>query len=162
MKSQKHWDNFFIEMAQLVATNSYDTRKVGCVIVKGDAILAYSYNGTPRGWSNITRDTENEPVDHILHAEAHAIAKCARAGVSTAYSTLYCTYEPCIDCAKLIASSGIVRVIYEDSSNCQDGINHLIRAGVSVRCIYDDKAMNNPHCSLADPVWLEHHTGLTR
>jgi len=160
IKTQAHWDNFFMNMAYLVGSNSHDIRKVGCVIVRGEDILSYSYNGTPRGWSNEMRDDNGETYDHVIHAEAAAISKCARNGTALAGSTLYVTYEPCLNCAKLIASCGIVRVVYEDSSNCQDGIQHLIKAGVAVRCIYDSKDMNNINCTLADPEWLRKHTGL--
>lgn len=160
-KTQGHWDKFFLDMAALVATNSYDTRKVGCVIVRGDEILAYSYNGTPRGWDNEMRDADNDPHDHVLHAEAMAIAKCARNGTALGGSTLYCTYQPCIDCAKLIASCGIVRVVYRDKSGSCQGTDHLVKAGVAVRPAWHEKDINKMHCSLVDPVWLEHHTGLT-
>jgi len=160
MKSQEQWDEFFIRMAELVATNSYDERKVGCVIIKGDAILAYAYNGTPRGWNNTTRTSEGETLSSVLHAEAHAIAKCARAGVSTAHATLYCTYQPCLECAKLIASSGIWRVIYRDSSKCDVGIDHLIKAGVTVKKSSEERSINTPHCSLADSDWILYNTKL--
>jgi dCMP deaminase len=47
------------------------------------------------------------------HAEANAIALAAKKGVSVEGATIYCTLEPCITCAKLIVTSGIVRVVYE-------------------------------------------------
>jgi dCMP deaminase len=47
------------------------------------------------------------------HAEANAISLAAKKGVCLEGSTIYCTLEPCITCAKLIVTSGITRVIYE-------------------------------------------------
>ena len=159
-KTQQHWDNFFEKMALLVASNSYDTRKVGCVIVRGEDILAYSYNGTPRGWDNTMRDDEGGTPKHVIHAEAAAIAKCAKNGIALSGATLYCTYQPCIDCAKLIASVGIIRVVYRDSSGCDEGTDHLLKAGVTVRPSYLKYDLNKQHCTLADPVWVTQHTGL--
>jgi dCMP deaminase len=46
-----------------------------------------------------------------VHAEQNAIVNCARNGVSTLGSTLYCTMTPCPVCTKLIIQAGIVKVI---------------------------------------------------
>lgn len=48
-----------------------------------------------------------------LHAEANAISVCDRSQRS--YGTIYTTSIPCMDCAKLIANSGIMRVVYRDT-----------------------------------------------
>lgn len=48
----------------------------------------------------------------VVHAEMEAILSCAREGISTKSSTLYCTTFPCHNCAKHIIDSGIVRVVY--------------------------------------------------
>jgi dCMP deaminase len=49
------------------------------------------------------------------HAEANAISLAAKKGVSLEGATVYCTLEPCITCAKLIVTSGITRVVYEQA-----------------------------------------------
>jgi dCMP deaminase len=46
-----------------------------------------------------------------VHAEQNAIVNCARNGVSTLGSTLYCTMTPCPVCTKLIIQAGIIKVI---------------------------------------------------
>ena len=48
----------------------------------------------------------------VVHAEMEAILSCARIGVSTIGTTLYCTTFPCHNCAKHIVSAGINRVVY--------------------------------------------------
>ncbi|NTV05710.1 MAG: dCMP deaminase family protein [Chlorobiaceae bacterium] len=48
----------------------------------------------------------------VVHAEMEAILSCAREGILTKNSTLYCTTFPCHNCAKHIIDSGIVRVVY--------------------------------------------------
>ena len=50
-----------------------------------------------------------------IHAECDAITNCSRKGVSTENSILYCNLQPCSDCAKLIISSKIKKVVYGDS-----------------------------------------------
>ena len=47
-----------------------------------------------------------------VHAEMEAILSCARSGVSTKDTTLYCTTFPCHNCAKHIVASGITKVIF--------------------------------------------------
>ena len=48
----------------------------------------------------------------IVHAEMDALLSCARAGITTIDSTLYCTTFPCHNCAKHIIASGIKKVLY--------------------------------------------------
>lgn len=48
----------------------------------------------------------------VVHAEMEAILSCAREGIPTADSTLYCTTFPCHNCAKHIIDAGIKRVVY--------------------------------------------------
>ena len=47
-----------------------------------------------------------------VHAEAEAIHSCARNGIRTIKSKLYCTTLPCHYCAKHIVSAGIEEVYY--------------------------------------------------
>ena len=127
MKTLSDWDAFYLQIGEVVSKQSYaEDHKVGAIIVKDDNIIAFSYNGTPRGTDN---DTQAHPV---LHAEAQAIAKVARSNLSTENSTLYCTLSPCIDCAKLIYSSGIIRVVYRDEYKSAVGVEFLRRNGVFV------------------------------
>lgn len=48
----------------------------------------------------------------IVHAEMDALLSCARAGITTVDSTLYCTTFPCHNCAKHIIASGVTKVLY--------------------------------------------------
>ncbi len=47
-----------------------------------------------------------------VHAEMAAITDAAKRGVSIRGAVLYCTTFPCHECARLIVSSGISRVVY--------------------------------------------------
>lgn len=147
MKSQNSWDDFYMRIANLVSQQSYaEDRKVGAIIVKGDNIISFSYNGTPRGTDNDTQANE------VLHAEAQAIAKVARSNQSAVGSTLYCTLSPCIDCAKLAYAAGISRVVFRDPYKCDRGIVFLRKHGVIVNS-------TQLHEILIDPMVLR-NTGL--
>jgi len=147
MKTQLDWDNFYLKVAELIAQQSYaEDRKVGALIVKDGNIISFSYNGTPRSTDN---DTQSNIV---LHAEAQAIAKVARSTTSTVGATMYCTLSPCIECAKLIYTVGIKRIVYQDNYKCLDGVEFLKNMGVSVNYTL-------PQNNLADPSWLA-KTGL--
>lgn len=48
----------------------------------------------------------------VVHAEMEAMLSCARIGISTVGTSLYCTTFPCHNCAKHIIDAGITRVVY--------------------------------------------------
>ena len=125
----ERWDKRFMEMTKLVATWAscfQDNRKIGCVIVKDKRVMTTGYNGAPAGVStcvergecmrrtlNIESGTRHE-LCYAIHAEQNAIIQAARLGVSIQGSTLYCTHQPCVICAKMIVNAGIVRVVYAE------------------------------------------------
>ena len=57
----------------------------------------------------------------VLHAETNAIAKLAKSTESGEGATLVTTHMPCMDCAKLIHQSGIVRVAYREDYKASRG-----------------------------------------
>jgi dCMP deaminase len=100
------------------------SRKVGAVIVKKDTLLAEGWNSAPSGAK--TDDCPRakcqgapEPTGSSLdqaiccHAEANAIASCAKRGIYIRGAQIYCTSMPCLECQKLIIGAGIVEVIYD-------------------------------------------------
>lgn len=133
-------DETYLRMAHVWAENSYAKRKkVGCIIVKDNQIIADGYNGTPYGFDN---DCEHKipggyvTKDEVLHAESNAITKLARSNQSSVGSTLYSTLSPCWECSKLIIQAGIVRVVYTERYKDVDGITLLKRANIEVNHIY--------------------------
>jgi dCMP deaminase len=120
-------------MAHVWADNSYcERRKVGALIVRDRMIISDGYNGTPSGFENICEDTDGATKAYVLHAEANAITKVAKSNNSSNGATLYITDSPCIECAKLIIQSGIVRVVYSRKYRITDGLDLLERAGIEV------------------------------
>lgn len=108
------WDYRFLELANLVSSWSKDpTSKVGAVLVKDKHIISTGFNGFPSCCNDsleIYNDRETK-LNRVVHAEANAIVQCARFGSSTLGCTLYSTLHPCNECAKLIISAGMVKVV---------------------------------------------------
>ena len=125
--------------------------QVGAIIVKDNRIISIGYNGMPSGWTNDceTAETWND-VPHmrdkfiedgavmhssphgntwsklrtkpeVLHAETNAIAKVAQSSESCKDAVLFCTHEPCIECAKLIYQSGISEVYFKNTYDAAKG-----------------------------------------
>jgi len=128
---QEQFDLRYLRMARIWAENSYCIRrKVGALIVKERMIISDGYNGTPTGFENICEDEEGHTKSYVLHAEANAITKVAQSHNSSHGATLYTTASPCLECAKLIIQSGIIRVVYGEEYRITDGIELLQRAGI--------------------------------
>lgn len=126
-------DMRYLRMARIWAENSYcERRKVGALIVKDKRIIADGYNGTPEGFENICEDKNGQTKQYVLHAEANAITKLASSTNDSSGATVYVTDAPCIECAKLIIQSHIIRVVYSIEYRLRDGIELLERAGIQV------------------------------
>ena len=131
------FDHSYIEMAHVWAKNSYcKRRQVGALLVKDRMIISDGYNGTPSGFENICEEENNTTKPYVLHAEANAITKVAKSNNSSEGSTLYITDSPCMECAKLIIQSGIVRVVYDKKYRITDGLDLLERAGIKVEQLH--------------------------
>ena len=131
------WDHRFMEMAQLVSTwaSCYqEERKVGAVIVKDKRVMTTGYNGAPeclRKKLGIPSGTRHE-MCYAVHAEQNAIIQAAKLGVNIDGSTLYCTHQPCILCAKMIVNAGIMRVVYHSGYPDDFALDIFKEAGVLV------------------------------
>lgn len=106
------WDDYFMSISLLASTRSKCARlKVGCVLVKDNRVVSTGYNGFLPGEpheSIVVDDREQATV----HAEHNAVADAAKRGVSLDGSIAYVTHYPCMNCAKLLAASGVRVVKY--------------------------------------------------
>ncbi|MGE4357210.1 MAG: cytidine/deoxycytidylate deaminase family protein [Candidatus Omnitrophota bacterium] len=117
------WDDYFMEIAKLVASRSTCLRRhVGAVIVKDRHILSTGYNGTPKGITHCevvgclreklkVPSGERHELCRGLHAEQNALLQAALYGISLKDATLYCTNQPCIICTKMLINAGIKEVV---------------------------------------------------
>ncbi|MCR4706848.1 MAG: cytidine/deoxycytidylate deaminase family protein [Clostridiales bacterium] len=141
------WDKRFMEMANLVsswASCFQPNRKIGAVIVKDKRVMTTGYNGAPQGVRTCVERGEclrrklgipsgtRQELCYAVHAEQNAIIQAAKLGINIDGSTLYCTHQPCILCAKMIANAGIHRVVYEKGYPDEFSLEILDEAGVSV------------------------------
>jgi len=132
----------YMKVAETFAELSSARRlHVGAIVVKEDSIISIGYNGMPAGWDNNcefefvhpqTKIPELVTRKEVLHAETNAIAKLAKSTESGDGATMFVTHAPCMDCAKLIYQSGINHVLYRNSYRDDNGINFLVKAGVTV------------------------------
>ena len=140
------WDEYFMEIAQVVAKRSNCTRRhVAAVIVKDRHILSTGYNGTPHGTKNCFDggcprcSGHAESGTHLdeclcVHAEQNAICQAAYYGIRLSGATIYVTLSPCLTCAKLIINAGIREVVYGGEYAFNDQTRRLLyEAGVACR-----------------------------
>ena len=140
------WDEYFMEIAKVVALRSNCSRRhVAAVIVKDGRIISTGYNGTPRGIKNCNeggcpRCNSNAPSGTSLeecicsHGEENSIVQAAYHGISIKGATLYTTFSPCLLCAKMIINSGIVEVVYNESYSIDGTARRILsEAGVILR-----------------------------
>lgn len=112
------WDARFIKLAEGVAAWSKGPRKrIGAAIVRPDrSIASLGYNGPPRGFDDeaFLRMTREEQHAVVIHAEDNAFRQMAdseRYDVKDGYTLYVSPLLPCADCARLIVSYGIRRVV---------------------------------------------------
>ena len=117
MQKLSKWDQRFIRLAEEIAQWSKDPgTKVGALIVSDRRIIASGYNGFPVGIDDsleryMDRDTK---LAYTVHAEVNAILNAAKNGATTAASTLYVTFPPCVSCATSVIQAGITEIVCPD------------------------------------------------
>ena len=115
-------------LEEIAKKGTCERLKVGALVTLGDDIVAVGYNTSPPN-TNTCLDTSCEVVGghcvRTIHAEvmviskflelAHLYNESAFTRVSNSLkllATLYVTHEPCYQCAKFIAMTGIKEVRY--------------------------------------------------
>lgn len=123
--SRPGWDQYFMSIANVVATRSTCLRRqVGSVVVKDKRILASGYNGAPAGLRHCLdigclREQKGVPSGQRhelcrgLHAEQNAIIQAAVHGIAIKGSVYYVTHQPCVLCAKILINAGIRKIVFQ-------------------------------------------------
>jgi len=127
---KERYNQLFMGFAfQLAQQMSFcEDKKVGCVIVKNGNVISLGWNGMPSGWDNCCEDDDGQSLPEVLHAEANAITKLARSTETGEGSSLYTSYRPCLECAKLLSQVYIKEVYYSvthTNPNKNTGIEYL-------------------------------------
>jgi len=146
-------DETLMRIAQMWEQRSTCSRNhVGVVIAKDGRTLGSGYNGAPAGMPhcehqviefspNLRSALGQQMAGKVgmsngcrvsIHAEANALAYCARNGVSVEGGTIYTTLSPCYACSQLVIAAGLVRVMYGRAYRDVEGIQLLNQAGITV------------------------------
>ena len=132
------YDTLYIDICERISLMSFAKRaQVGAVLVKEENIISMGWNGMPSGFDNNCEDiddTSGELVtkSEVLHAESNCLTKVAKSTQSSLGATMYITISPCMDCAKLIAQSGISRVVYKSFYRDKKSLDFLREYGIMV------------------------------
>lgn len=148
-KTRISWDELFLEMAYILTKRSSCLNsQIGAVLVTQDNdVISTGYNGSPAKLPNCSdlgvcrrreapgyESGKNLHLCNAVHAEANAILLAAKNGHATKGAKLYCTHQPCKECAKQIVNAGIVEVIYAQVyPNNEESIKIMQQGGVRVK-----------------------------
>ena len=155
--------NFLFGIAQLAAAQSSAIRlKVGGVITdSGGNFIAYSYNGTPRGFDNCCEhrhypsdDKKNGLIvtdqiydyydfatekpyrlktkDSTIHCEANLVAHAARRGISVNEGKVFLTHSPCESCSALLVQCGIKDVYFLQKFRTYDAVLNNFKHALNI------------------------------
>ncbi len=143
------WDELFMEMAFILTKRSSCLNsQMGAVLVTQDNdVISTGYNGSPAklpNCSDLGTCRRKEDADYAsgknlhlcnaVHAEINAILLAAKNGHSTKDAKLYCTHQPCTECAKQIVNAGIAEVIFANSyPNNEESIKIMQHGEVRVK-----------------------------
>ncbi len=107
-----NWHEYFMSICLLTSVRSSCHRlHVGCVITRNNRILATGYNGFLAGHPHKSM-VRNNHEQGTVHAEQNAVSHAAKNGININNSTAYITHYPCINCFKILLSSGIKEIFY--------------------------------------------------
>lgn len=129
--------------------------KVGAVAVRDRRIVLCGFNGTPEGrpnecesrvypskqdlgWMTPEEIRKQYPyIDdrgafyalvtrpEVMHAEENLILFSSKKGIALEGCEIFCTHQPCLNCARMIYGAGFTRVVYKEAYRCNDGIDFL-------------------------------------
>ncbi len=119
MSERLSWDEYFMEITNLVASRSTcDRAMVGCLIVNDDnRIVSSGYNGSISGndhCDDIGHTMRDGHCIATIHAEINALVYCAKEGISVKGCSAYVTHFPCLNCTKALIQAGINKIYYQD------------------------------------------------
>ena len=141
------WERTWMNVAFAISERTRcDKASVGAVIVgPNQRIVSTGYNGPPANYieeektcssfclRNINNETSNDYSScPSIHAEINAIAYANRRDMEG--GTIYITASPCMNCAKVIANSGIKRIIFNQDKDRETSnvVKFLIASKIEV------------------------------
>lgn len=123
--SKREYDDLrmYFQYAKLAGERSKSERlKVGACIVTKHGGNYVGYNGTLSGRSNCCETDDNVTHNGVIHAEANALDKMQKDGISSLDATVYITHSPCEVCLTRMINAGVKTVYYNIEYRV---VNHL-------------------------------------
>ncbi|MBR3052145.1 hypothetical protein IKG60_00805 [Candidatus Saccharibacteria bacterium] len=115
MSKQQEWDEYFMQIAETVATKSKDpSSKMGCVIVdENKRVVSLGYNGMLQGADESKMTLTERPMKYYfaIHSEMNALLFARR---DLTGCTVYNKVATCENCLKHCLQAGIKRFVYKD------------------------------------------------
>lgn len=110
--SRPDWTSFWFTVALMYSTRgTCDRLRTACVVVKDKRLVGAGYNGSPHGAPHCD-DVGHLIIDghceRTLHGEENAVLNTAREDLRGAAA--YIIGTPCIRCARLLVTAGVVEV----------------------------------------------------
>lgn len=132
MGKRKTWNEYFMQIAEIVATRSTcDRAEVGCLIVNDDnRIVSTGYNGSISGnphCDDVGHTMRDGHCIATIHAEMNALLYCAKEGISVKDCKIYVTHFPCLNCTKALIQAGIKKIFYKHSYRIDDYAIELLK-----------------------------------
>jgi dCMP deaminase len=126
-------DTLMVVASAYAARSTCDRLHVGAVFAQDGRIVASGYNGAPAGIAHCQPGPHDGPCRGAVHAEQNAVAFAANHGVGLRGATLVITHMPCLNCALMLANTGIIGVVYYKPFRDLSGVELLSDAGI--RCV---------------------------
>lgn len=112
------WDDYFLnQLSSLALRATCDRGRSAAIFTRDNDILSSGYVGAPPGMphcddvGHLWDGPERKHCVRTLHAEQNAVIRAVRNGVNLRGATLYCTMEPCVNCAMTVVGIGVARVV---------------------------------------------------
>lgn len=125
-----------LKVAKTYASLSQCKIKDCALIIQREGVVLAGINSKPRGEVSPHEDGNGNVSAEVIHAELMVLLNASKNNVSTENSILLTTGNPCFECAKAIAQSGISGVYYGKGTK-SPGLKYLEERGIGVEKIND-------------------------
>lgn len=144
---------YWMRIAVEVAKASTCRANVGCILVHHNMIVGMGYVGSVHGDYHCEDPMPHSRDEHVLvetdkkgstktgttcirtiHAEVNAILKCqVRGSTEGGWLKCYSTYQPCLDCTKLLLQVGVRDIYYLNPYRDEDREQYINRLAVAIK-----------------------------
>ena len=122
---------FMLRVNEIKSLSVAEDKKVGAIIAnhKTGQLITLGYNKMfdDIGFTNCEDET-GQSLPYVIHAEESAVIEYLKRNKKVDNMndlTIYCSYAPCISCAKYICHLGIKRIMFDDKHDYKfDNVKH--------------------------------------